>query len=68
MLYILDPLTGKNIASVGKCKGKDVKETFYNGYNQLCLQNNYFINLFQFNRFFFMNLNPIISIVSLFKK
>lgn len=68
ILYILDPLTGKNIASVGKCTGKKVKEIFSVGFNQLCLQNNYFIQLFQYNRLFLMNSNPIISIVSLFNK
>ena len=68
ILYILDPLTGKNIASVGKCTGKEVKATFTMGYNLLCFQNNYFIQLFQYNRLLLMNSNPIISIVSLFNK
>ena len=68
ILYILDPLTGKNIASVGKCTGKEVKATFTMGYNLLCFQNNYFIQLFQNNRLLLMNSNPIISIVSLFNK
>ena len=67
-LYILDPLTGNNIASVGGCTGKEVKGIFFMGYNQLCKQNDYFMKLFQYNRLLLMNSNPIISIVSLFNK
>ena len=62
-LYILDPLTGKNVASVGKCTGKDVKSTFIIGYNELCFQNNYFKK----DTLFPLGYNPIESIVSLFK-
>jgi DNA polymerase sigma len=68
ILYIIDPLSGKNIASVGKCTGKEVKGTFAKGFEKLCLQNNYFIQLFQYNRLFLINSNPIIPIVSLFNK
>ena len=42
-LYILDPLTGKNI-SYGICKGGNLKKTFYNAYKLISDE----INIFKF--------------------
>jgi hypothetical protein len=55
ILYILDPLTGKNIASVGKCTGKEVRFTFCIGYEQLYDQRGYYTELFQNNKFSLLN-------------
>lgn len=68
LLYIIDPLSGKNIASVGRCTSKEVKKTFGKGYYQLCMQNSNFIQFFQVNGFLPINQFPIIFIVSLFNK
>ena len=60
-LYILDPLTGKNIA-YGKCKGDKLRKVFYNAYNILIKEINYFFNL----GYVPYNGNPICSLNSLF--
>ena len=63
ILYILDPLTGNNVAK-GKCRGINIRETFSKGYNLLYLENyQIFINC----RFFNFNQSPNISIIDLFK-
>ena len=61
-LYILDPITGKNIA-YGKCKGDKLRKVFYNAYNILAKQINYFYNL----GYIPYNGNPICSLNSLFQ-
>jgi hypothetical protein len=61
-LYILDPLTGKNIA-YGKCKGNKLRKVFYNAYNILTKEINYFFNL----GYIPYNANPICSLYSLFQ-
>ena len=61
-LYILDPLTGKNIA-YGKCKGSKLRKVFYNAYNILTKEINYFFNL----GYIPYNVNPICSLNSLFQ-
>jgi hypothetical protein len=66
ILYILDPLTGKNIASVGKCTGKEIRFTFCIGYEQLYDQRGYYTELFQNNKFSLLNnCNPNKPIVAL---
>jgi hypothetical protein len=66
ILYILDPLTGKNIASVGKCTGKEIRFTFCIGYEQLYDQRGYYTELFQNNKFSLLNnCNPNKPIIAL---
>ena len=62
--HILDPLTGNNVAKVGRCKGKDIKETFNKGYNLLYLGN--YQNFCNYGLFCY-NQTPNISIKDLFK-
>ena len=63
-LYIISPLTGKNVAK-GRCKGEKLKKAFSNAYYLLACEINYFRNFFNigFNPF---NKPPINSIVALF--
>ena len=69
ILYIFDPLTGNNIASNGECKGLKLRETFFNGFEQLCNQSNFYLQLFQNKNFLLLNnCNPIKPIVSLLNK
>ena len=66
ILYILDPLTGNNVASNGKCKGKDLKTIFLNGFEQLCKQRDHYTQIFQDKKFYLLNnCNPIKPIVGL---
>jgi hypothetical protein len=66
ILYILDPLTGNNVASNGKCKGKDLKTIFLNGFEQLCKQRDHYTQIFQDKKFSLLNnCNPIKPIVGL---
>ena len=44
--YIIDPLTGNNVAQNGPGRGDDIRKTFGKGYKQLCLDNNNFKNDF----------------------
>ena len=62
--HILDPLTGNNVAKVGRCKGEDIKETFNKGYNLLYLGN--YQNFCNYGLFCY-NQTPNISIKDLFK-
>ena len=42
--YIIDPLTGYNVAEYGPCRGIDIRIAFSKGYKQLCLDNIEFKN------------------------
>jgi len=63
-LYILNPLTGKNVAK-GRCKGEKLKKVFYNAFNLFSFEINYFRNYFN-NGFYPFNKPPINSIIALF--
>ena len=60
-LYILDPITGKNIA-YGKCKGDKLRKAFCNAYNILNNEINQLFNL----GYLPYNSNPIFSLNNLF--
>ena len=60
-LYILDPITGKNIAD-GPCKGDKLRKAFTHAYNILTKEFNYFLYLGYLPRYRI----PISSINSLF--
>ena len=45
--FVLNPLTGKNVAQFGSCSGKDIRNTFIKAYNLLYVENNDFINYFR---------------------
>jgi len=62
-LYILDPLTGKNV-SYGKCKGEKLRKTFYNAYMRLSAEMNKFRYCYCSGIILF-NLFPINSYISL---
>jgi DNA polymerase sigma len=62
-LYILDPLTGKNV-SYGKCKGEKLRKTFYNAYMLLSAEINKFRYCYYY-RIILINLFPINSYISL---
>ena len=64
--YIIDPLTGINIAGVGKCTGKQIRDTFEKGYKLLCnVKNN--LNYYFQNGYYLFNFIPFLSFVELFK-
>ena len=63
-LYILNPLTSKNVAK-GRCRGEKLKKAFYNAYYLLSCEINYFRNFFNIG-FYPFNKPPINSIIALF--
>ena len=63
-LYILNPLTGKNVDK-GRCRGEKLKKVFYNAFNLFSFEINYFRNYFN-NGFYPFNKPPINSIIALF--
>ena len=66
ILYILNPLTGNNVASHGMCKGTDLKTTFLNGFDHLCKQRDHYTQLFEDKKFSILNnCNPTKLIVGL---
>ena len=64
-LYIIDPLTGKNVAENGCLKGKELKATFYIGYYHLQRENVNFIQSYNNDRPLLNKYSPIVSIVRL---
>ena len=64
--FILNPLTGKNVAQYGSCRGEDIKNTFLNGYKLLFSENNTFRYYFG-KGFYPFNQCPLNSIANLFK-
>ena len=65
--YIMNPLTGINVCKVGCCKGNDINNTFYEGYNRLVKEMNSFENIFICRINPFLINKSIDSIVNLLK-
>ena len=65
--YIINPLTGINVCQVGRCKGYDINNTFYKGYDKLVKEINSFRNIFSCRINPFLINKPIDSIVNLLR-
>ena len=63
-LFILDPLTGKNV-SYGRCKGGKLKKTFYNAYKLIYDEMNTFKNFFYYYGIYPFNMCPLNSFITL---
>ena len=61
-LFILDPLTGKNV-SYGRCKGGKLKKTFYNAYKLISEEMNKLKYCF-YSGIYLINMCPINSFIS----
>ena len=64
--FILNQLTGINIAQFGSCRGKNIRNTFLKGYNLLYSEINTFKCYFGMG-FYPFNQCPLNSIINLFK-
>ena len=64
--FILNPLTGKNVAQFGSCRGNNIRNTFLKGYNLLYSEINTFKCYFGMG-FYPFNQCPLNSIINLFK-
>ena len=62
-LFILDPLTGKNV-SYGRCKGGKLKKTFYNAYKLISEEMNKFKYCF-YSGIYLFNMCPVNSFITL---
>ena len=65
-LYILNPLTGINIFQYARCRGVDIKETFFEGFNYILEEYKQF-NINMYNQSI-NNKSPITLIIKLFSE
>ena len=65
--FIIDPLTRKNTAQFGRCRGQDIRDVFSIGYNKMFFEKTNLVTSFNCGIFPFY-LNPIASINNLFSK